>query len=227
MLWRALKSEKEGGARALVLVHHIVQPLTPTTSSTDRSGMMKVISLIAASIGIYVATPASSFSAAVVSPRIPHGLREPSPPRRIARFPLRVAEGPSGESRPAAERAPLIDLQTFLKLCDLVQTGGEAKAVIQSGEVRLNWDVETRRAKKLFAGDEVTYGGTTLDVADQVSDKGYVYRAKKKKAKPAPRVLEDGSLEFRGRYRSEEWRADRLQKKAARKAKKNENERGF
>ena len=115
------------------------------------------------------------------------------------------------------EQTPLIDLQTFLKLCDLVQTGGEAKSVIQDGQVRLNWDVETRRAKKLFAGDEVSFGDTTLDVADEVTNRGYVYKVKKKKAKPAARVMEDGSLEFGGRYRSEEWRAERKQKKAERK----------
>lgn len=116
------------------------------------------------------------------------------------------------------EQTPLIDLQTFLKLCDLVQTGGEAKSVIQDGQVRLNWDVETRRAKKLFAGDEVSFGDTTLDVSDEVTNRGYVYKAKKKKAKPAAKVMEDGSLEFGGRYRSEEWRAERKQKKAERKS---------
>ncbi|KAL7547325.1 hypothetical protein ACHAWF_015701 [Thalassiosira exigua] len=62
------------------------------------------------------------------------------------------------------------------------------------------------------------FGEVTLDVADQVSQKGYVYRAKQKKAKPAPRVMEDGSLEFGGRYWSEEWRAERSQKKSDRKA---------
>ena len=116
------------------------------------------------------------------------------------------------------EQTPLIDLQTFLKLCDLVQTGGEAKSVIQDGQVRLNWDVETRRAKKLFAGDEVSFGDTTLDVSDEVTNRGYVYKAKKKKNKPAAKVMEDGSLEFGGRYRSEEWRAERKEKKAERKS---------
>lgn len=116
------------------------------------------------------------------------------------------------------EQTPLIDLQTFLKLCDLVQTGGEAKSVIQDGQVRLNWDVETRRAKKLFSGDEVSFGDTTLDVSDEVTNRGYVYKAKKKKSKPAAKVMEDGSLEFGGRYRSEEWRAERKEKKAERKS---------
>ncbi|KAL7529580.1 hypothetical protein ACHAWF_003036 [Thalassiosira exigua] len=165
---------------------------------------MKAIFAMAASIGICLVAPASAFST-LASPRIPRC------------FSLRAANDLSNDSQPA-EQTPLIDLQTFLKLCDLVQTGGEAKAAIQAGEVRLNFDVETRRAKKLFVGDEVTFGEVTLDVFDQVSQKGYAYRAKKKKAKPAPRVMENGSLEFGGRYRSEEWRAERLQKKADRKA---------
>mmetsp|Transcript_27611 Transcript_27611/g.40771 ORF Transcript_27611/g.40771 Transcript_27611/m.40771 type:complete len:193 (-) Transcript_27611:108-686(-) len=122
------------------------------------------------------------------------------------------------ETYPTEQQSPiLIDLQTFVKLCGLVMTGGEAKAAIQSGKVRLNFDIETRRAKKLFAGDEVSFGETTLDVSDEVNARGYVYKVKKKKEKPAAKVLEDGSLEFGGRYRSEEWRAERKQKKAERK----------
>lgn len=50
-----------------------------------------------------------------------------------------------------------IDLQDFLKLSGLVETGGEAKFRIQGGEVLLNGEVETRRRKKLRAGDVVEY----------------------------------------------------------------------
>ena len=121
---------------------------------------MKAIFALAASIGICLAVPASAFST-FASPRIPRGVS------------LQAATDLSGDAQPA-EQTPLIDLQTFLKLCDLVNTGGEAKACIQSGKVRLNWDVETRRAKKLFVGDEVTFGEVTLDVADQVAEKGYI-----------------------------------------------------
>lgn len=120
---------------------------------------------------------------------------------------------------------PLIDLQTFLKLCGLAQTGGEAKALIQGGErVLLNGEIETRRAKKLFPGDQVSFGDTTLDVSDEVAHRGYVYKAKKKKAKPRATVDADGNLEFGGRFRSEEWRAERKQKKAERKEKKSKKE---
>ncbi len=52
-----------------------------------------------------------------------------------------------------------IDLDQFLKLTGLVATGGEAKLMIQGGEVMVNGEVETRRRKKLRAGDEVIFDG--------------------------------------------------------------------
>lgn len=60
--------------------------------------------------------------------------------------------------------ADTIDLQDFLKLQGLVQTGGEAKFRVQGGEVLLNGEVETRRRKKLRRGDVVEYAGHTLKV---------------------------------------------------------------
>ena len=54
---------------------------------------------------------------------------------------------------------PTIQLDQFLKLRGLVSTGGQAKVVIQAGEVLVNSVVETRRKKKLRAGDKVTFAG--------------------------------------------------------------------
>jgi ribosome-associated protein len=51
-----------------------------------------------------------------------------------------------------------IRLDQFLKLTGLVKSGGEAKHLIQEGQVLLNGEVETRRSKKLHAGDTVTLG---------------------------------------------------------------------
>ena len=59
----------------------------------------------------------------------------------------------------------VIQLDQFMKVCGLVSTGGQAKVVIQGGEVLLNGVVETRRKKKLKAGDEVTFAGETFIVA--------------------------------------------------------------
>ena len=117
-------------------------------------------------------------------------------------------------------QTPLCDLQTFLRLCNLVQSGGEAKNAIQNSQCLLNNAVETRRGKKLYPGDKVTFGDVTnLDVATEVEKKGYVYKPKVKKVKPLPKVDVDGNLEFGGRYRSEEWRAERKLRKEERKRK--------
>ena len=48
-------------------------------------------------------------------------------------------------------------LQDLLKLANLVGTGGEAKIVIQNGDVLVNGEVCTMRGKKLHPGDEVTF----------------------------------------------------------------------
>ncbi len=57
-----------------------------------------------------------------------------------------------------------IKLDAFLKWQGLAETGGQAKLDIQEGLVRVNGKVETRRGRKLVAGDRVTYRGRTLTV---------------------------------------------------------------
>jgi ribosome-associated protein len=52
-----------------------------------------------------------------------------------------------------------IQLAQFLKLQGLVSTGGEAKVFIQRGDVRVNGDIETRRARQLHPGDQVELAG--------------------------------------------------------------------
>lgn len=70
---------------------------------------------------------------------------------------------PSDES--SADPAPLC-LDQFLKICGLVSTGGQAKLLIQGGEVKVNGVVETRRRKKLAADDVVELGGERAAVKD-------------------------------------------------------------
>jgi len=55
-----------------------------------------------------------------------------------------------------------ITLGAFLKVCGVAVTGGHGKVLIQEGQVRVNGLVETRRGRKLSAGDTV-----------QVGDEGY------------------------------------------------------
>jgi ribosome-associated protein len=52
-----------------------------------------------------------------------------------------------------------------LKVASLVASGGEAKVVIQAGEVMVNGEVETRRGRKLEGGDVVEVGEERLEVA--------------------------------------------------------------
>jgi ribosome-associated protein len=57
-----------------------------------------------------------------------------------------------------------IKLDSFLKWQNLVDTGGEAKSLIQNGAVRVNGKIETRRGRKLVNGDKVSFKGRTLTV---------------------------------------------------------------
>ncbi len=59
---------------------------------------------------------------------------------------------------------PGIALGQALKAAGLVGTGGEAKVVIQSGEVLVNGEVETRRGRRLKEGDVVEVAGERLEV---------------------------------------------------------------
>lgn len=61
-------------------------------------------------------------------------------------------------------RDDFIKLGQALKLAGLVESGVDAKYVIQDGLVKVNGEVETRRGKKLFDGDEVTYNGETFKI---------------------------------------------------------------
>jgi len=68
-------------------------------------------------------------------------------------------------SAPEPDAAPTIRLDDFLKFCGVVGTGGQAKVLIQSGEVLVNGEVETRRRKQLALGDVVELLGETFEVA--------------------------------------------------------------
>ena len=57
-----------------------------------------------------------------------------------------------------------IKLGQALKKAGLVESGVEAKIVIQDGEVTLNGEVEVQRGKKLYDGDVVSYNGETLKI---------------------------------------------------------------
>ncbi len=53
-----------------------------------------------------------------------------------------------------------IKLEQFLKWAGLVSTGGEAKVLIQDGQVTVNGEVEIRRGRQLKEGDLVELKGS-------------------------------------------------------------------
>ena len=55
-----------------------------------------------------------------------------------------------------------IELDSLLKYEGLVETGGDAKIRIQSGEVKVNGETCTMRGKKLRPGDRVELDGNTV-----------------------------------------------------------------
>lgn len=62
------------------------------------------------------------------------------------------------------DNSAFIKLDKFLKWQGITQTGGEAKIRIQSGEVIVNDEVETRRGKKLRNGDRVVFANRSYTV---------------------------------------------------------------
>ena len=57
-----------------------------------------------------------------------------------------------------------IELAQFLKVQGVVGSGGEAKVLVQSGQVAVNGAVETRRGRKLQPGDVVQVGQKSWQV---------------------------------------------------------------
>lgn len=52
-----------------------------------------------------------------------------------------------------------ITLQQFLKMNDLISSGGEAKYFVKENRITVNGENEDRRGRKLYPGDEVTVNG--------------------------------------------------------------------
>lgn len=63
-----------------------------------------------------------------------------------------------------SEENQTIRLGQFLKWVGAVPTGGQAKLVIQGGQVKVNGLLETRRGRQLVSGDLVTFQGKNYEV---------------------------------------------------------------
>lgn len=61
-------------------------------------------------------------------------------------------------------REDYIKLGQALKAANLVEDGVDAKFVIQDGLVKVNNEVDTRRGRKLVAGDIVSFDGKQIKI---------------------------------------------------------------
>lgn len=66
-------------------------------------------------------------------------------------------------------RGDTIRLGQLLKLAGVADDGGEAKAILAAGEVRVNGEPESRRGRQLHPGDTIEVDGRTLHVSEQAS----------------------------------------------------------
>ena len=58
-----------------------------------------------------------------------------------------------------------VELYKILKFEGLVESGGEAKAVIEQGMVKVNGEVETRKRKQIVSGDLIEFSGEKLKIS--------------------------------------------------------------
>ena len=61
-------------------------------------------------------------------------------------------------------RDEFIKLGQAIKAAGFVDSGVEAKEVIQDGLVEVNGEVDTRRGRKLYEGDVVSFENQTIEI---------------------------------------------------------------
>ena len=74
---------------------------------------------------------------------------------------MKVVVKKKDNSIPVVISTEFIKLQDAMKFANIVYSGGEAKALIQEGEVTINGEVCTMRGKKLYPGDKFGFDGQT------------------------------------------------------------------
>jgi ribosome-associated protein len=57
-----------------------------------------------------------------------------------------------------------IELHKLIKFLDLVDTGGQAKMLIEDGLVLRNGVIETRKRAKIIKGEKIQIGDVTITV---------------------------------------------------------------
>ncbi len=82
------------------------------------------------------------------------------------RLQIKIKNKVRGDGAESVRALPLRDewikLGQALKASGLSDTGVDAKYAILDGKVKVNGEVETRRGRKLYSGDRVTFGPHTI-----------------------------------------------------------------
>ena len=68
---------------------------------------------------------------------------------------------------PVSIMTEYIKLQDAMKFANIVYSGGEAKTLIQEGEVLVNGEVCTMRGKKLRPGDTFSFHGSVYAITEK------------------------------------------------------------
>jgi len=63
-----------------------------------------------------------------------------------------------------------VELNQLLKLAGLCDSGGAGKALVASGAVRVDGDVELRKTCKIRAGQVVQLGDARIEIVDAPGD---------------------------------------------------------
>ena len=72
---------------------------------------------------------------------------------------MKVTVKKKDNSIPVVISTEFIKLQDAMKFANIVYSGGDAKSLIQEGEVKVNGEVCTMRGKKLYPGDKFEFDG--------------------------------------------------------------------
>lgn len=81
---------------------------------------------------------------------------------------MKVVVKRKDSSIPVVIDTEYIKLQDAMKFANIVYSGGEAKMLIQEGQVAVNGEVCTMRGKKLYPGDKFQFMDQTYLITDSL-----------------------------------------------------------
>ena len=80
---------------------------------------------------------------------------------------MKVVVKKKDNSIPLEITTEFIKLQDAMKFANAVYSGGEAKVLIQEGQVEVNGEVCTMRGKKLRPGDRFSFNGVVYAITEK------------------------------------------------------------